>query len=140
MQLWQLGLLVVVGISSVVLAVHLAGGSRKAIIANLDQAYVRFYADYPDTKIQGGFITASGNAAIFPLGSGAAGLVHAIGDGFLTRLLGAGDIASVNANGFTLALKFNDFTFRDATYAFQDEQIALKAAQILNFHKDIANA
>lgn len=140
MQLWQLVLLVVLGISGGVWLVHLSGGSRVATIADYAQAIIRFQLDFPSVTPSKVIITKSGNAAFLNIGQEGVGLLHAIGDGFLTRILSANDIVSATRNDLTLTLKLNDFTFRGDTYTFNDQQTTSAVLVLLSALKESIHA
>jgi hypothetical protein len=120
MELWQLGALVGFGVALIVFLVHLAGGSRKAILDSDVAVTRRFREDFP-TFTPGQVIrTASGDAGFLLLNDGSTGLVHALGDSFLTRHLIGGSIKSAKSDGSTLSLRFDDFSFPAAAYLFSD--------------------
>lgn len=118
MQLWQLGLLVVGGVSLIVYLVHAAGGSRKAVLTDSNAAIVRFAEDYPDDAPSIVHLTKGNASAFLALPDKTVGLVHPVGDRYLTRILTAQDIISVNANAERLTLKIADFSFSGGTYEF----------------------
>jgi hypothetical protein len=118
MQLWQLGLLVIGGISLIVYLVHAAGGSRKARLDNTQVALDRFAEDYPDMKPVGIYLTTDGSAAFLDLQNRSVGLVQGFGDCFLTRVITATDVSKMNAQDLRIKLDFSDFTFKGGTYDF----------------------
>lgn len=118
MQLWQLGLLVVGGVSLIVYLVHAAGGSRKAILANEQAVRARFAEDYPDEVPSTIHLTKGNSAAFLSLPDKTVGLIHPVGDCFLTRILTAQDITSINSNAESLTLKIADYSFSGGTYEF----------------------
>lgn len=124
MALWQLGALVSFGVSLIVFLVHLSGGSRKARLASDAAAIQRYRNDFPASKADAAIRTRSGDAAFLLLSDGSTGLVHAMGDEFLTRRLVAGSLKSVGGTGATLSLKFDDFTFPFASYEFAGPALA----------------
>lgn len=131
MQVWQLGLLVVGGVALAVWLVHLSGGSRTAIVAGSAHAVDRFHQDFPGTTVNAVFVTGRRNAAFIDLGPKQVGLVHAIGDGFLTRVLSGHDIKKFSQEGKILALKLDDFTFCGDNYSFNDTPSAAAVAHLL---------
>lgn len=132
MELWQLGALVGFGVTLIVFLVHLSGGSRRAILINDDVAIGRYLIDFPSAKVLSVKRTASGNAGFLMLSDGSTGLVHAVGDVFLTRHLTAGSVESAQSAGSKLSLTFNDFTFPAATYVFADDATASSLRQRLS--------
>lgn len=121
MQLWQLGLLVVGGVSLIVYLVHAAGGSRKAMLADANAAIARFAEDYPDEVPSSVHLTKGNSAAFLALPDKTVGLIHPVGDCFLTRILTAQDVASLKSNAEHLTLKIADFSLTGGTYEFASE-------------------
>ena len=95
MPLPLLVLLVVAGVGAVVLSVHLSGGSTVVRIGDEGMAARRFAADYPDEKAERIIVLPGGSDAVLLLSGGGAGLVHAMGHKFLTRVVRSQDISSV---------------------------------------------
>ena len=124
MQLWQLGLLVGFGVALIVWLVHLSGGSRKAVLADAQTAIARFAEDFPTLAPTNAVLTKSGDAAFLALPDGKTGLVHALGDGFLTRILEPAVMAGVKADANRLSLRIADFTFPGAAYEMADSATA----------------
>ena len=120
MELWQLGALVGFGVALIVFLVHLSGGSRRAILDSDLAVTQRFYEDFPTLLADHVIRTASGDAGFLLLKDGSTGLVHALGDSFLTRHLTVGSIKSAKSDGSTLSLRFDDFSFPAAVYLFSD--------------------
>ena len=135
MQLWQLGLLVGFGVSLIVYLVHLSGGSRKAVLGSGRAAMNRFTEDFPAITPEKAVLTKSGNAAFLTLPGGSIGLVHAVGDGFLTRILEKSLIESVKAEADGLSLRLADFTFPGARYVFADAEAASAIARQLRYNQ-----
>lgn len=140
MQLWQLGLLVGFGVSLIVYLVHATGGSRSAVLADSHAAIARFTEDFPAAKPEKVLLTKSGNAAFLALPDGNWGLVHAIGDGFLTRILEPAQISGLKADTNRLSLRLADFTFTSAKYEFSDAATASSIARQLSRMLDHAHA
>lgn len=132
MQLWQLGLLVVGGISLIVYLVHAAGGSRKAKLVNIQAALDRFAEDYPDIKPAAGYLTSDGTAAFLELQNRSLGLVQAFGDCFLTRVITATDVLKVSAQDLRIRLEFSDFTFKGGTYDFSQKSTHQSVRKLLS--------
>lgn len=131
MSLPVLVALVAVGITLTVLAVHWTGGSRLPVIADETQARARFADDHPDDCVEAVFITADGADAFLPLADGRIGIVHRVGDMFLTRVVSAGDRLHPKIDGMSLVLAFDDFTWRGGTFVFGSEAEAGTIGQAL---------
>ena len=140
MQLWQLGLMVASGVALIVFLVHATGGSKVAALSSAEAARQRFADDFPTVATGSVVMTQTGSAAFLPLDDGRTGLVHAIGDSFLTRLLEAGSVVQAKASGTRLDLRFADFTFPGAEYEFADAQSAALIGARLAPAKESAHA
>lgn len=123
--------IVVLGISLVVLAVHLTGGSRLAEIASLEEAMERFAIDYPDARMAHGFVSADRRDAVLELTDGHAGLVHVVGRNYLTRVVARGEMAArVRDGGGVVDLDTGDLTWPRAHMTFNDAETARKVADL----------
>lgn len=118
MNLVVLVAMVVVGVSMVVLLVHVTGGSRRARLADADAARQRFLTDHPDLPVGAVVLTADGDAAFLALDGRLFGLVQAVGSHFLTRLLDGGAMARIARDGASIELALADFTFAGGRYTF----------------------
>lgn len=119
MSLGLLVAMVVVGVSGVVLLVHLTGGSAPARLAGEAAARERFAFDFPDLGVRSVHLTRAGDAAFLALEDGRVGIVQAIGGKFLTRLVAAGDLAGPpRSTDSTLALRLKDFTWPGGIFTF----------------------
>ncbi|WP_246675377.1 hypothetical protein [Mesorhizobium sp. B2-3-4] len=113
--------IVVLGIALSVAAVHFTGGSRKARLADAQQARERFAQDYPDEDATAVRLTSDGQAAFLELGRGRLGIVQAIGDCFLTRVVTSGDVAALTLETATaITLRIGDFTWKGGRFTFTD--------------------
>ena len=133
MQLWQLGLLVGFGVALIVYLVHLSGGSRKAFLGSDKAAINRFAEDFPSIKPEKATLTKSGNAAFLHLPDGTLGLVHAFGDGYLTRILDSSILAGSKSEANFLSVRLADFTFPGARYEFADADAPRDIQRQLNY-------
>ena len=132
MELWQLGALVGFGVTLIVFLVHLSGGSRKAVLASDDAAAKRYLDDFPASRIRSVVRTKSAGDGFLILQDGTVGLVHAVGDAFLTRHLTSGAVKSATSSGPRLTVRFADFTFPSATFEFADAALAASFAKRLS--------
>ena len=132
MSLPILVMLVVFGIGGGVLAIHLTGGSVPARLSSPEQAFARFAEDFPDLAASEIVLSESGNAAFLHFLSGEAGLVHVIGDRFITRKLGRPDVLACAAKGRDLSLTLDDFTFPGGVWHFAGAADATRIAGWLN--------
>ncbi|CAN7572554.1 hypothetical protein [Mesorhizobium caraganae] len=135
MSLPVLVALVVVGIALSVLAVHFTGGSKIATLAGADQALSRFADDFPDEKVSAVRLTADARTAFLDIGEGCMGIVHSVGDCFLTRIVTPHDIQALNVDeAGAIALTLADFTWKGGRFAFADKADARAVAAALGPH------
>lgn len=135
MSLPVLVALVVVGIALSVLAVHFTGGSKIATLAGVDQALSRFADDFPDEKVATVRLTADARTAFLDLGPARIGIVHSVGDCFLTRIVTPHDVLALDVDeAGAIALKLADFTWKGGRFAFADKADAKAVAAALAPH------
>ncbi|WP_352628027.1 hypothetical protein [Mesorhizobium sp. M0496] len=125
--------IVALGIALSVAAVHLTGGSKTATLAGADQAMSRFAEDFPDEKVTLVRLTADARTAFLDIGLGRIGIVHSVGDCFLTRIVTPEDVAVLNFGDVnTVSFRLADFTWKGGCFRFAsaaDAQGLLKALQ-----------
>ena len=117
MSLPVLVVLVVVGISAIVLAVHLTGGTRNAVLADEAAARARFALDHPREHPTAVRLTKAREAAFLELDRGRIGIVQSFGDRFLTRIVTAADVERADRPApDQIVLAFRDFTWRGGRF------------------------
>ncbi|TGQ41979.1 MULTISPECIES: hypothetical protein [unclassified Mesorhizobium] len=122
MSLPVLVAIVVFGVALSVLAVHLTGGTKTATLAGADQARNRFAEDFPDEMATGVRLTADARTAFLDLGRGRSGIVHSVGDCFLTRIVTPRDVAALSVDGAgAISLRLADFTWKGGRFTFADK-------------------
>ncbi|WP_027061169.1 hypothetical protein [Mesorhizobium loti] len=140
MSLPLLVAIVALGIALSVAAVHFTGGSKTATLADRDQALSRFAEDYPDEMAATVRLTADARTAFLDLGRGRVGIVHSVGDCFLTRVVTAADVSASNSDETnTILLRLADFSWKGGRFRFAnagDAQALLKALEAR--HSDAA--
>lgn len=125
MSLAVLVALVAIGVSLVIAAVHFSGGSKRAVIRDSAHARQLFGRDYPDIPTSGADLTTDRENAFLLLPAGAVGIVHVVGDGYLTRLVSVADVASLQLRQpATLSLRFRDFTWTGGHFTFAEPATA----------------
>ena len=135
MSLPVLVALVVFGIALSVAAVHFTGGTRTATLAGADQASSRFAEDFPDETATAIRLTKDGRTAFLDLEQARTGIVHSVGDCFLTRIVTAGDIVTLDVDDSgAILLKLADFTWKGGRFAFADRTDAETVAAALGLH------
>jgi hypothetical protein len=119
MSLPVLVAIVALGIALSVAAVHFTGGSKTATLSGTDQATSRFAEDFPDEVARAIRLTADGRSAFLDLGHGRTGIVHSIGDCFLTRILTPRDVTALTAgDANTVSFRLADFTWKGGHFGF----------------------
>jgi hypothetical protein len=133
MSLPLLVAIVALGIALSVAAVHFTGGSKTATLTGADQAMSRFAEDFPDEIATLVRLTADTKTAFLDIGRGRIGIVHSIGDCFLTRIVTPQDVAVLNAeDGHTVLFRLADFTWKGGRFRFAsaaDAQGVLEALE-----------
>lgn len=125
--------IVVAGISLVVAAVHWTGGSSVATIADADHARRLFGADFPDETPEGVAITNDRQSAFLALPEGRTGIVQSFGDGYVTRIAAARDVAAITLRPpATVSIRFRDFTWTGGHFAFAEAGAATEVAARLD--------
>ncbi|KAB2788376.1 hypothetical protein F9K97_04615 [Brucella anthropi] len=124
MDLRLLLLMVVAGIGFWVLLIHfLGGGLKRSILPDDECVKARFHLDYPEIKIGEICYTDDRRTAFFPLRGASTGLVHSVGDRFLTRCVTAADVLALEDKGNTeLILHMKDFTWPKARFLFSNAE------------------
>ena len=122
MSLMILAVLVVIGVGGVVLAIHLSGGTITVALESEKAAIERFTEDYPEADVRRTIISSNNQTAILALGDGGAGVVHAIGDRFLTRHMSEVGPYVVQPEGdIILSLQLDDISWRGARIEFESQ-------------------
>ncbi len=142
MSLTLLVALVVIGITAIVVAVHLTGGTTTAVLDGADAAIERFAEDFPDFGVKQVWLAQNQSAAFLALDDGRVGIVAALGDKFLTRIAAAGDPEiRAEREGSTLRLRFDEFTWHGGPFEFaSDEDAEAVAALVGHAHREGAEA
>jgi hypothetical protein len=124
--------IVVVGIAATVIAVHLTGGSRRAAVRGEDHARDIFKAEHPDLLTGTVAVTKDGQSAFLALPGDAIGVVHVLGDGYLTRIFSRKDVGrAAFAEPATVTIRFRDFTWTGGNFTFADATAAKWVAATL---------
>ncbi|RUZ73654.1 hypothetical protein EN943_26580 [Mesorhizobium sp. M7A.F.Ca.US.006.01.1.1] len=128
--------IVTFGIALSVAAVHFTGGSKTATLSSADQAASRFAEDFPDEIVAAARLTADARTAFLDIGRGRFGIVHSIGDCFLTRIVTPRDVVVLNAgDGNAVSLRLADFTWKGGRFRFASSTDALGLLEALEPHR-----
>lgn len=123
MSLSVLVVVVFAGISLVVLAVHFSGGSKTARIESKQTAIDRLADDYEEETAEEVHVTRDGRTAFLLLNSGMTGIVHGVGDMFLTRCLAPSEVGRIErTSDGMLYLELNDLAWPGGTFEFTDRK------------------
>jgi len=123
MPLEIFALITPLGIALIVLIIRYSGLSKTARIKGGKEAIEIFHQDFAGERVSDiSTISADQSAAFIELENPAhLGLVEAIGDRFITRLLGSKDIASIKQyDENSLSIRFHDFTHPKGQYKFNN--------------------
>lgn len=132
MSLPVLVILVVVGITAAVLAVHLTGGSKIATIRDTSHARELFATDFPEERTGDATLTTDRHSAFMTLPGNRVAIVQSFGDGFFTRSVSASDIASITVREpATISIRFKDFTWTGGHFHFDNADTARAIGALL---------
>ncbi len=124
--------IVVIGITATVLAVHFTGGGKRARIADEEAARAIFRTDHPDILLGDVALTRDAQSAFLALPGDGIGVVHVLGDGYLTRVFSRKDVGRAAFNEpATVSLRFRDFTWTGGNFTFADATTARWVAAAL---------
>ncbi|RUW61481.1 hypothetical protein [Mesorhizobium sp. M7A.F.Ca.US.008.03.1.1] len=113
--------IVTFGIALSVAAVHFTGGSKTATLSSAAHAVSRFAEDFPDEIVAAARLTTDAGTAFLDIGRGRFGIVHCIGDCFLTRIVTPQDVVVLNAGDVnTVLFRLADFTWKGGRFRFAD--------------------
>lgn len=114
--------MIVVGVTIAILATHFMGGSKQPLLNDDEQTKSIFLQDFPETTIGPIIYPNDRRTAFFQLQESRVGIVHGIGNRFLTKQISPSEILSAEAVGATeLKLRLRDFTWPKAKFSFVDE-------------------
>ena len=132
MTLPLLLLLVVVGVSLVVGAVHLAGGSKASALLDETAALERFSVDFPEFMSTKTVLASDHNVAVLINDRSVnAGLVVVMGAHSLTRILDANFLNSVTRSDKGLVLGLADMTLPVVDMVLSNEEDILEIEDCL---------
>ncbi len=143
MSLTVLVAMVIAGVSLVVFAVHWSGGSARALIGSEQIAVDRLADDFEEELVRKVHITGDARSAFLLLDSGLIGIVHSVGDMYLTRCLQPSDIKRVErSHEKRFELELRDFTWTGGSFDFEDQKACSEAferlQELANLAKEIA--
>lgn len=112
----------VLAVGLLILLNYWIGGWRKARLASTHEARARYHEDFWHDKLEDVLLSKDGRTALIALtDESAVGLVHAMGDRFITRRLGPDSFKTVGLeNGHTLILRLRDFSLPQVHIIYSD--------------------
>ena len=120
--------MILLGLAMVAIAMRLLGLSKSASISAISDAIRLLQTDYPQAVVEEAILASDGRAAILKLEDGTTGLVEAMGDRFVTRILSVDDVQAVQrVDDCSLMLRLADFTLPVVPLKFAEPKAALKA-------------
>lgn len=107
----------VLAVGLLILLNYWIGGWRKARLANDHEARARYHEDYWHDKLGDVLLDKCGRTALLALmDSSEIGLVHAMGDKYITRRIDRGSLESISlTDGRALVIRLNDFSLPQVT-------------------------
>ncbi len=134
-------IIAIIAIAVLAVVLHKLGYTKRAKLADETQARDLFEKENPGSVVDEAALSRDGRTALLILRGEdhSLGLIQSIGDEFLTRILGAGQIARVDKKpGNTLNITFNDFTYPRARVQFRSPPGASGSASgISMYHQSI---
>ena len=132
MPLEVLVILVVAGVSLVIGAVHLTGGSKRAALGDENAIRNRFLVDFPDAEIGETAISDSKDSALlFDASRSPLGLVAVVGSKTITRHFARVRLIAAEETETGIRLGFSDTTLAKIDYRLADGAVRHRFAASL---------
>ncbi len=107
MSLWVTFIIVAAGIAGIIALVHITGGSARAQLDSKAEVLEMWNRQFPDHPAQGALLEPSAFAALIDLENNGTGLLWAMGDGVVGRVLAKGRLSE---HGPVLRVALPDIT------------------------------
>ena len=120
MSLWITLIIVSVGIAGIVALVHFTGGSARARLESKAGVLDMWNRAFPDHPALGALLEPSGFAALIDLEDNGTGLLWAMGDGVVGRVLKAGHFSQ---HGNALRVELPDITAPHVDIKIEDKMV-----------------
>jgi len=120
MSLWITLIIVVVGIAGIVALVHFTGGSARVRLESKAEVLAMWANEFPDAPATGALLEPSGFAALIDLEDGGTGLLWAMGDEAVGRVLKAGILEE---RGGVLRVELPDITAPHVDIEISDKMV-----------------
>ncbi len=120
MSIWATLLVVTLGIAGIIALVHFTGGSVRARLESKAAVLARWNNEFPEHPATGAMLEPSGFAALIDLEDNRTGLLWAMGDGMVGRVLVSG---ALEQRGDRLRIELPDFTAPHVEVAIPDKMI-----------------
>ena len=120
MSLWITLIIVAAGIAGIIALVHVTGGSARARLDSKAEVLAMWNRQFPDHPAQGALLEPLGFAALIDLENNATGLLWAMGDGVVGRVLTSGSFAQ---HGPVLRVALPDITAPYVDIEIEDKMV-----------------
>ncbi len=120
MTLWVTLIIVVVGISGIVALVHFTGGSARVRLESKAEVLEMWNNQFPDRPALSALLEPSGFAALIDLENNGTGLLWAMGDEVVGRVLISGMLAE---RGNVLRVDLPDITAPHVDIEIEDKMV-----------------
>ncbi len=120
MSLWITLLIVTLGIAGIVALVHFTGGSARARLESKSEVLGMWNGQFPAQPALGALLEPSGFAALIDLEDNGTGLLWAMGDGVVGRVLKTG---SFSQHGNELRVELPDITAPHVDIEIEDKMV-----------------
>lgn len=120
MSLWVTLIIVTVGIAGIVAMVHFTGGSERVRLESKAEVLAMWNTEFPDTPALGALLEPSGSAALIDLENNGTGLIWAMGDEAVGRVLKTGTLAQ---QGDILRVELPDITAPHVDIEIPDKMV-----------------
>jgi hypothetical protein len=120
MSIWITLLIVTLGIAGIIALVHFTGGSARLRLESKAEVLALWDNEFPDHPALGALLEPSGFAALIDLENNGTGLLWAMGDEAVGRVLKAG---TLEQRGDILRITLPDMTAPHVDVAISDKMV-----------------
>lgn len=129
MSLGVLIVIVAIGVTLVIGAVHYSGGSRETDTRDHGEAILEFARAYPSEAIRSVTMTMDGRASFLRLADGKTGFLQVMGRHYVARLILPGSAAVEPLEEQPgLRIEFHDSTLKGGDYVFDTTEEAAEVS------------
>ena len=125
--------MILIGLPLVIGIVYWTGREKEKPALSQELIRTRFAEDFPAFDVREAIISDNGNSALlFPADNSEAGLLHSMGQNYLTRLLGKDFVREVKETPQGIDLYVNDFTLKRIAFPLTDDRHRAKVLKKLS--------